>query len=363
MKKIKVAVLFGGKSVEHEVSLQSAKNVIDAINKDKYDITLIGIDKNGEWHLNNLAKYLINENNPKLIKLNSSEDKVGLIPGNEHQLIKTNDFTPIGNIDVVFSVIHGATGEDGVLQGFLRLAEIPFVGPDVLSSAVCMDKDFAKRLLRDANIPISNFVTCTKNNRTKISFDEVEKKLGLPLFIKPANLGSSVGISKVRNQEEFDKALDLAFQFDTKILIEEFINGKEIECSVMGNEEPLASVVGEIIPTHDFYSYDAKYIDDKGAMTKIPADISEGISEIVRKMAIETYKTLGCEGMARVDFFLTEDNKICVNEVNTIPGFTKISMYPKMWETSGISYSELIDKLITYAIERDQVKKQLKTSV
>lgn len=363
MGKIRVGILFGGKSVEHEVSLQSAKNIIDAINKDKYEIVLIGVDKQGKWHLNNSSKYLLNENSPKLIKLNESNENIGLIPGQENNLVKTSNLNSIGNIDVVFPIIHGSTGEDGILQGFFRLAEIPFVGPDVLSSAVCMDKDFTKRLLRDANIPISNFITLTKNNRNNLSFFDATNKLGNILFVKPANSGSSVGINKVRNEEEFNKALDEAFLFDTKILIEEFIKGKELECSVMGNEEPIPSVVGEIVPSHDFYSYDAKYIDEKGASTKIPADISTEISNKVRSLSIDVYKTLGCEGMARIDFFLSDENQLYVNEVNTIPGFTKISMYPKMWEHSGISYSDLIDKLIQYALNKHKIRKSLKSII
>lgn len=363
MKKTRVGVLFGGKSVEHEVSLQSAKNVIDAINKDKYDVVLIGVDKEGKWHLNKASEYLLNENSPKLIKLNHSNEKVGLIPGNAHKFIETNNYTSIGDIDVVFSVIHGATGEDGVLQGLLTLAEIPFVGPNVMSSAVCMDKDVTKRLLRDAGILTSEFLTFRKHLRNKISFDETVQKLGLPLFVKPANCGSSVGINKVRNKEEFEKALDEAFKFDTKILVEEFIKGKEVECSVMGNDEPMASVAGEIIPQQDFYSYDAKYIDSNGALAKIPADISpEKLAEL-QKIAVDTYQTLSCEGMARIDFFLTEDQKLYVNEVNTIPGFTKISMYPKMWEASGIGYSELIDRLIGYAMDRFEVQKSLAKTI
>lgn len=359
-----MGILFGGKSVEHEVSLQSAKNIVEAINKDKYEVVLIGIDKDGKWHLSDTSKYILNESNPKLIKLNTSNQGVGLIPGETQKgLINTENYNSIGSLDVIFPIIHGATGEDGVLQGFLRLAEIPFVGPSVMASAVCMDKDVTKRLLRDAGISISNFVTITKSTRNKFTFQSVVEKLGLPLFVKPANLGSSVGINKVRNEEEFEKALNEAFRFDTKILVEEFIKGREVECSVMGNEEPIASIAGELVPTHDFYSYDAKYIDENGAISKIPADISSDILKQVQEIAIQSFQVLGCEGMARVDFFLTEDNKLYVNEINTIPGFTKISMYPKLWEASGISYSELIDKLIQYGIARFERDKNLETSI
>jgi D-alanine-D-alanine ligase len=364
MSKIRVGILFGGKSVEHEVSLQSAKNIVEAINKDKYEVVLIGIDKEGKWHLSDTSKYLLNESNPKLISLNASNQGIGLVPGETQKgLINTETYSSIGNLDVIFPIIHGATGEDGVLQGFLKLAEIPFVGPSVMASSVCMDKDVTKRLLRDAGIAISDFVTITRSTRNKITFEEVESKLGLPLFVKPANLGSSVGINKVRNKEEFEKALDEAFRFDTKILVEEFIKGREVECSVMGNEEPIASIAGELVPTHDFYSYDAKYIDENGAISKIPADISSDILKQVQEIAIKSFQVLGCEGMARVDFFLTEENKLYVNEINTIPGFTKISMYPKLWEASGVSYSELIDKLIQYGIARFERDKSLATSI
>jgi D-alanine-D-alanine ligase len=365
MNKIRVGILFGGKSVEHEVSLQSAKNIIDAIDKDKYEIILIGIDKQGNWHLNSSSHYLLNENDPKLIKLNNSGEQLGLIPGREEkQLVNiTGSYQAIGNIDVIFPVIHGTGGEDGTMQGFLKLANIPFVGPGVLGSAVCMDKDVAKRLLRDAGIPVSKFLSYTRVNSSKINFSEVKEKLGLPVFIKPANSGSSVGVSKAADAEQFARAVSEAFKFDTKILIEEYVKGREIECSVLGNENPEASVAGEVVAQHDFYSYDAKYIDDNGAVLKIPTDLPDGILPKIQEIAIESFKILGCEGMARVDFFLTEDNRIYVNELNTIPGFTKISMYPKLWEASGLSYSKLIDRLIELALERYEVEKSLKTSI
>lgn len=362
--KIKIAILFGGQSVEHEVSLQSAKNVYEAINKDKYDVTLIGIDKSGKWHLNNKSQYLLNENDPKLIKQNNSGENLAIVPGNpDNKLLNIKSNSGIENIDVAFSVIHGTTGEDGILQGFLKLADIPLVGPGVLGSAICMDKDVAKRLLRDADIPTSKFLTFSKNQINSISFNQVQEKLGSTVFIKPANSGSSVGVNKAKNEEEFTKAIREAFRFDNKILVEEYIKGREIECSVMGNEEPMVSVAGEIKAQHEFYSYDAKYIDDNGAVTNIPADLNEETLKKVQFYAAQAFKTLCCEGMARVDFFVTDNNDIYINELNTIPGFTKISMYPKLWEASGIGYSELIDKLIGYAIERHKRDKALETTV
>lgn len=359
MTKLKVAIIFGGRSAEHEVSIQSAKNVYNSLDKDKYEAILIGIDKQGRWLLNESAEFLLSSSNPELAKLNSPE--VSLVQKNQTtQLVNVSNNQSMGGVDVVFPVLHGPYGEDGTIQGMLKLSNIPFVGPSVLGSAVGMDKDVMKRLLKEAGIPVAKFLVFHQSE--KISFDTIVNKLGLPFFIKPANLGSSVGISKVKNEEEFEKALELAFKFDSKIIIEEFIKGREIECSVLGNENPIASLPGEIIPTHEFYSYDAKYIDENGAALKAPADLPDDTTKKIQDLAIKTFKTLCCEGLSRVDFFLTEDERVYVNEINTIPGFTKISMYPKLWEVSGISYSELVDKLIQLALERFKRENNLKTS-
>lgn len=359
MTKLKVAIIFGGRSAEHEVSIQSAKNVYNSLDKNKYEVILIGIDKQGRWLLNQSAEFLLSSSNPELAKLNSPE--VSLIQKNQTtQLVNVSSNQNMGGVDVVFPVLHGPYGEDGTIQGMLKLLNIPFVGPSVLGSAVGMDKDVMKRLLKEAGIPVAKFLVFHKLR--EISFEKVVKKLGLPFFIKPANLGSSVGISKVKSKQEFEKALKLAFEFDSKILIEEFIKGREIECSVLGNENPIASLPGEIIPTHEFYSYEAKYIDENGALLKAPADLPKNIVKKIQDLAIKTFKILCCEGLSRVDFFLTEDEKIYVNEINTIPGFTKISMYPKLWEVSGISYPELVDKLIQLALERFKRENKLKTS-
>ncbi|MFQ5753227.1 MAG: D-alanine--D-alanine ligase family protein, partial [bacterium] len=260
-KKIRVGILFGGKSAEHEVSLQSAKNVVDALDKTKYEPVLIGIDKQGRWYLNDASGFLLNAENPKLIALNNSNKHVALVTGKtgEREIVSVTDQASFGPIDVVFPVLHGTYGEDGTVQGLLKLANVPFVGAGVLGSAVAMDKDVMKRLLRDAQIPIGKFLTFQRSEIEKITFQTVEASLGLPLFIKPANLGSSVGIHKVGTQTEFEKSVRDAFNYDNKILIEEFIDGREIECSVLGNEKPIASVPGEIIPQHEFYSYEAKY--------------------------------------------------------------------------------------------------------
>lgn len=363
MKKINVAVLFGGKSVEHEVSLQSVKNVVEAIDKEKYNITLIGIDKTGRWHLSDSSQFLLNSNDPKHIALAKSDKDVVLVPGDENRHVLGTSNGSLGSgIDVVFPILHGTYGEDGTIQGLLKLANIPFVGAGVLGSAIGMDKDVAKRLLRDAGIPIAKFLVAYKWEQDTLNFIEVVQHLGVPLFIKPANAGSSVGVSKVRNEAQFIRAIQEAFEFDDKILLEEFIEGREVECSVLGNEKPIVSIVGEIIAQQDFYSYEAKYIDENGAVLTIPANLSNDAVKVIQDLAIKTFKVLCCEGMARVDFFLTKDNKAIVNEINTIPGFTRISMYPKLWEISGISYRELIDRLIQLALDRHAREQRLKSS-
>jgi D-alanine-D-alanine ligase len=361
MDKLVVGIIFGGRSAEHEISLQSAKNVISAIDKNKYDVVLIGIDKNGKWYLNDTSKYLLNENNPQLIQLNKSNTELALIPGElKNKFIAISEDIKIGPIDAVFPVLHGTYGEDGTIQGLLKLANIPFVGASVLGSAIGMDKEVTKRLLRDAGIPTAKFMTVHQGD--EIDAEKIIRNLGLPLFVKPANLGSSVGISKVKNTNELIDAAELAFEYDRKIIIEESVNGREIECSVLGNEKPIASIPGEIIPKHEFYSYEAKYIDENGAILEIPAKISEKERRSVQEIAVNAFKVLCCEGMARVDLFLKESGEILISEINTIPGFTKISMYPKLWELSGISYGELIDRLIQLAIERHDKEQRLKTN-
>ncbi len=334
-KKIRVGILFGGKSAEHEVSLQSAKNIAEVIDKDKYEVTLLGIDKSGAWLLPNQSAFLLNTNDSKLIQLNTTDKKdVALLPQSKGVLTYLTNEHREHVVDVVFPVLHGPFGEDGTVQGLLKLAGVPFVGASVLGSAVGMDKDVMKRLLRDAGIPIGKFLVYTQNDT--IDFMGVSEKLGLPFFVKPANLGSSVGVYKVKNKEEFDNAVRGVFQYDTKILIEEFIDGREVECGVLGNENPNASEVGEIIPTHEFYSYEAKYIDEHGAKLEVPANISPEIREKVRALALKTFRTLSCEGLGRVDFFLKKDGTLLVNEINTIPGFTKISMYPVCGRQVGL---------------------------
>lgn len=356
-RKIRVGILFGGRSAEHEVSLRSAKNVYEALDKEKYDPVLIGIDKRGKWLLEDRSRFLLENGNTKQEEKGES---VALVPQSDGAITNFERPSAGEKIDVVFPVLHGTFGEDGTVQGLLKLANIPFVGAGVLGSAVGMDKDVAKRILRDAGIPIAKFKTFREKD--EISFDAVSDDLGMPVFVKPANLGSSVGVSKVRDKEEFDRAVREAFAYDRKILIEEYIKGREIECAVLGNENPVASLPGEVVPKREFYSYEAKYIDEDGAALEIPAKLPEETVRRVQDMAVRAFKALECEGMARVDFFLKENGDLFVNEINTIPGFTSISMYPKLWEVSGISYSELVDRLIMLAIERFEKESRLKTS-
>lgn len=353
MDKLRVALLFGGKSTEHEVSLQSAKNVFEAMDKTRYEVILVGIDKQGQWFRCEAADYLQHADDPKRIAMRHHGQRVMLAPGeSRYYLASPSDPSYRQELDVVFPVLHGAYGEDGTIQGLLKLANLPFVGPGVLGSAIGIDKDVTKRLLRDAGIPVAKFMSFTRGERERIDFERAVHYLGLPLFIKPANLGSSVGISKVKTAAEFTAAIDQAFHYDHKVLIEEFVPGRELECAVLGNEQPEASLVGEVIAHQEFYSYEAKYIDEQGAAVEAPADLSPEVVEQIQQMAIRAYKVLGCEGMARVDFFFIQGSRAVINEINTIPGFTKISMYPKLWAASGLSYSSLIDRLITLALQR-----------
>jgi len=363
-KKIRVGILCGGKSAEHEVSLQSAKSIVEAIDRKTYDVVMIAVDKKGQWHLTDASKFLLNADNPKLIQLNKVSDNLAVAPGKmSEQLISLTRHESTASVDVVFPVLHGPFGEDGTLQGLMKLTNLPFVGPGVLGSAVSMDKDVAKRLLRDAGLAIARFLVFERSSLNKIDFNKIKDELGVPLFIKPANLGSSVGINKVNDKELFEAAVTEAFKYDNKIVIEEFIEGREIECSVLGNDDPMASLPGEILPQDDFYSYRAKYIDEDGALLDIPAKLPENTVKEVQASAIEAFKVLCCEGMARVDLFLKENGEIVINEINTLPGFTKISMYPKLWEASGISYPELIHRLVQLAIERFGREEALETSV
>jgi D-alanine-D-alanine ligase len=361
MKKLNVCLVFGGKSGEHEVSLQSAKSIYEMLDKEKYNVFLVGIDKQGHWLLGNSSNYLLNANNPKLIALNKSSGSA-ITPINEtetSELILTETGKKIGKIDVFFPVIHGTYGEDGSLQGMFEMLDAAYVGAGVIGSALGMDKDIAKKLFKSAGINTARHLNFRKYEKEEGIVEAVLKNFSFPVFVKPANMGSSVGINKAHDLKELKLAIKDAFKYDTKIMVEEYIKGREIECSVLGNDHPIASVPGEIIPHHEFYSYDAKYIDEDGAGLKIPADIPEKLIEEIKEIAVKGFLALECFGMARVDFFLTPEEKIYLNEINTIPGFTKISMYPKLFEASGISYKELLDRLIDLAIEKKKQKDAL----
>lgn len=360
-RKIKVGIIFGGKSSEHEISLLSAQSVINALDREKYDPILIGIDKYGGWHSQDLSNYAIGGSDAKKVRLAKAEYSLAINPGDPAELFAVagqKRFLPA--VDVVFPVLHGSNGEDGAMQGLLRMLDVPFVGPDILGSAVGMDKDVTKRLLVQAGVPVSKFLVFQRHDT--IRFSAVKKTLGLPFFVKPANAGSSVGVRKVSKEAEFLKAIQNAFLYDNKILIEQAIVGREIEVSVLGNEKPIASIPGEVIPCHDFYSYEAKYIDEQGAEIVIPASLTKKQIKEIQAVAVTTFKVLCLEGMARVDMFLSNAGHIYLNEVNTIPGFTKISMYPKLWEASGLSYPKLIDSLIGLALERGKRNAKLRTS-
>ncbi len=353
--KIELALIFGGKSAEHEVSVISARNIVKAIDRKAYNIALVWIDKKGDWFLANEKELL--EDKIFSQKKSALQEVIPFAKDNKF-------FLKIGKdnkkVDVVFPILHGPFGEDGTIQGLLKMYNVPFVGPSVLGSAIGMDKDVSKRLLKEAGMPVAKFLVYKEMEKDNISFEKIKRNLGLPFFVKPANLGSSVGISKVKNKNEFSIAIKNAFAFDSKIVIEEYIKGKEIECSILGNEKLIASVPGEIIPTHDFYSYEAKYLDENGAKMLIPANISKSLVKKIQALAIRTFEILCCEGMGRVDFFLTEKDEIFVNEINTIPGFTSVSMYPKLLEESGIAYAKLINNLIGLAIDRHKKESRLK---
>jgi len=349
MNKLRVAVFFGGASPEHEVSMQSARNVVEALDKEKYEVLLVGLDRKGHWFLENSTQALLN---PSVIEVvGEGHEPVLLCSDGSKQLTSLNHSKKNFSFDVAFPVMHGPNGEDGTIQGLFRLAQVPFVGAGILSSALCMDKDYMKRILQQAGLPIPHFVTIYKRDLLTVDYSSLLQEVGLPCFVKPANMGSSVGVSKVHSKEELQDAIELAFRYDTKILVETAIEGREIECSVLGNDSPVASLPGEIILNHEFYTYEAKYIDAHGAVLEAPAKLEPSQVKAVQTLSIQAFQALECEGMARVDLFLTKEGKVLINELNTIPGFTNISMYPRMWEASGLSYSKLLDRLIQLALE------------
>lgn len=351
--------MFGGKSVEHEVSVRSARNVYDALDRELFEPMLIGIDVTGRWVQADTGKLMEGPADAMDRHVDPNEGSlVALSPASRGEINPGQGTSQ--TIDVVFPILHGPFGEDGTVQGLLKLAGVPFVGPSVLGSAVGMDKDITKRLLRDSGINVGEYVVMRRGGELP---QDVAGTFGFPVFVKPVNAGSSVGVHKVNGQDELQAAVDDALQYDNKVMIEKAIVGREMECAVLGNESPEASVVGEVKPTHDFYSYEAKYLDENGAALTIPAELPQEKSDEIRALAVKVFKTLECEGMTRVDVFLTGEGKVIVNEVNTIPGFTSISMYPKLWEATGLSYRDLISKLINLAMERHARDSQLKTTV
>ncbi|MBX5494635.1 MAG: D-alanine--D-alanine ligase [Bryobacteraceae bacterium] len=324
--KTRVAVLYGGRSGEHEISLRSARTVIGALDPERYEVVEIFISKEGKWS----PRHIVPE------------------PGAN------------ADIDVVFPVLHGTFGEDGTVQGLLELADLPYVGPGVLASSLSMDKDAMKRICRERNLPVVDHLTLT---RECLDWRIAAARFGYPMFVKPANLGSSVGISKVHNDDELRRALETAAAYDRKIVVERAIQGREFECAVLGNEAPEASLPCEIFPSREFYDYEDKYILDK-ARTQIPADLTADQTEELRRLAVESYKAVGCEGMARVDFLLEASTGLLyINEINTIPGFTSISMYPRMWDHSGLPLPRLVDRLIQLALERHKARQATRFSL
>jgi D-alanine-D-alanine ligase len=339
MARLRVAVLMGGRSSEHEISVASARSVLESLDPDRYEVRSIEIARDGRWELTARAEQA---------RLGKGDSEKLPVPLNGRP-------APLGDVDVVFPVLHGPFGEDGTVQGFLELAGVAYVGAGVTASALCMDKDLFKAVMRDKGIPVVESVTVLARHR-----DQAENPFGYPVVVKPARLGSSVGISIAKTPEEFSRALDLAFEHDEKVLVEEHCAGVEVECSVLGNGEPIASIPGEIVPlVSEWYDYKAKY-EEGGMDLVVPPRLDEAAIARVQELAVAAFVASDCEGMARVDFFVREDGKVLVNELNTIPGFTSTSVYAKLFEASGISYRELLDRLVELALERRNRRERLK---
>ncbi len=396
MQKLRVGVLFGGRSGEHEVSLLSAASIVEAMDKNKYDVVPIGITKDGRWLTADGAQRLLRgdqpEHQPRHLRAGDPEATPGAallakgesvlvppVPSSNHSHLipfETSAISQAGAqhppvaVDVIFPVLHGTFGEDGTIQGLLELADIPYVGAGVLGSAAGMDKDAMKRLFRDAGLPIVKHLTVLRRDWEQDPARvrrQVERSLRYPVFVKPANLGSSVGVSKARARSELAPAMQLAAEYDRKLIIEQAVGGKkgkarEIECSVLGNDDPIASIAGEVVPSKDFYDYAAKYLEE-GSELLIPARITKAQQKKVQELAVRAFRAVECIGLARVDFLMDpRSGKIFVNEINTMPGFTAISMYPKLWAASGIPYAQLIDRLIQLGLERHSDKRKTRYS-
>lgn len=351
MSKTAICLLCGGQSTEHEVSLLSAYNVLAAISKEKYDVHVVGIDKNGSWFLYEDGNFAVNVNDPRAVHLADHGIPVSPVRIDNHPALAVLVYgkAPI-YFDIMFPVMHGRNGEDGAIQGLAQLLGCPCVGCNMTSSAICMDKAFAKQILEYEGIRTAPWILVRKGDALPDA-DETVSKFGLPLFVKPANAGSSVGVVKVTAKEELAAAIATAMQYDERVLIEKGIAGREIECAVMGNNDIFCGKPGEIVPKASFYSYEAKYTDDDGATLLAPAPLTEEEVKKVQTLAAKAYRILGCKGLSRIDFFLMSDGTFILNEINTIPGFTKISMFPRLMGLSGYEYTELVDKLISLAQE------------
>jgi D-alanine-D-alanine ligase len=366
-RRIRVGVLFGGRSGEHEISLLSAASVLRALDPAKYEVVPIGITREGQWRIGSTPHELAREPERLLERVLTQGEAVtaSADPGRPG-LIPVSSKLPQGSaatqsVDVIFPILHGTFGEDGTVQGLLELADIPYVGAGVLASATGMDKDAMKRIFRDAGLPVLEWLLVLRSGweqRSGLWRRRIALEIGYPLFVKPANLGSSVGISKVHGPRELAQGMDLAARYDRKIVVERGVDAREIECSVLGNDRPEASLPGEVIPVNEFYDYEAKYLKE-GSSLVIPAKLSRRQTREVQELALRAFRAVDCAGMARVDLLLDRaSGRLFMNEINTIPGFTPISMYPKLWEASGLPYSELIDRLIELALERHAEKRR-----
>jgi D-alanine-D-alanine ligase len=368
--KLRVGIIFGGKSGEHEISLASAQSVARAMDREKYNVVMIGVTKQGRWVAGeNVLQQLIAASPSLLLKPGNGAPIEQIESLNSKDLVPTmaSNASPLGAIDVAFPLIHGPLGEDGTVQGLLELADIPYVGAGVAASAVGMDKQLMKAIFRAQGLPVLDWMVVLRRDwqaQPEETIRRIEAAFGYPCFVKPANLGSSVGVSKAHNWDELAQALATAAQYDRKLLAERAaLNAREIECSVLGNDDPIASLPGEVAPHREFYDYTAKY--DATAQTDliVPADLPAETARAVQAIAVRAFQAIDCSGMARVDFFVERaTNKIFLNEINTIPGFTAVSMYPRMWEKSGLAYPALIDRLIQLALERAADKQKSKTS-
>jgi D-alanine-D-alanine ligase len=351
MDKINIGILYGGRSVEHDVSLLSAKNILQNIDRTKYEVYLLAIDKNGKWLLCSNINKPIEEGTPLSIILDAEKP---------YFTTSNSKFS----LDVIFPILHGTDGEDGSVQGLLQTMSIAYVGSGVLGSAASMDKLLAKRVLQSAKLPVADFEAYQHHERNSINFKTLKSKFGLPFIIKPANLGSSVGVTKVNDEDDFTTALDDAFRYDNSILIEEFVDGREVECAILGNENPIASVAGEVVlsKNYEFYSFTAKYEDPDSAQITIPAAMPDAVHEQIKKLSKKAYSLLNCHDLARVDLFVKEDGTVFINEINTLPGFTNISMYPSLIQYEGIGYQDLITKLVEMARERHNENRRITTN-